>query len=447
MIRKVMMEFGMSVVYVEITIIFLLILLNGFLSMSEMSVVSARRIRLRALSEAGDRKAGIVLRLLDSPDNFFSTVQIGITLIGVLTGAFGGATVARELKDALLTFPFLAPYLDLLSIGLVVLPITYFTLIFGELVPKRLAYNHPEKLAILTAPVMRVLMGVSLPAVKLLSHSTRIFIRIFGLRMEKGPSVTEEELKGVIGESARAGVLEQSEKEMLERTIRLGDRQVKAMMTHRSKVVWIDLEDSWEDNIRKIENNPFSRFPVARGDLSKMIGVLKAKDYLVRCKSGSNAEIKNFLLQPLYVPETMRVLQLLEQFKHQPRMHFAAIVDEHGDIQGILTLNDILEAIVGDIPSVGERTEPTAIQEADGAWIMDALLPIDEVLSILKIREEDEEKGTYQTLAGFILRHLGEIPAAGNFIDVYGYRFEVKDMDGKRIDSVLVSPIPPDGIE
>ena len=437
----------MSPAYLEVAVIFLLILLNGFLSMSEMAVVSSRRIRLKTLSESGDRKAGIALRLSESPDNFFSTVQIGITLIGVLTGAFGGATIAKKLEDYLLTFQLLAPYHEILGLSLVVIPITYFTLIFGELIPKRMAYNHPEKLAIFSAPVMRFFMGISHPAVKLLSYSTRIFIRVFGLRLENSPSVTEEELKGIIGESARVGVLETAEKEMLERTIRLGDRQVKAMMTHRSKVVWIDLEDSWEENIKKIEKNPYSRFPVAKGDLSKMIGVLKAKDYLIRAKGKSTPDIKSVLLQPLYVPETMRVLKLLELFKHQPRMHFAAIIDEHGDVQGILTLNDILEAIVGDIPSVGERTEPTAIQREDGSWIMDALLPIDEVLSILKIHEEDEEKGTYQTLAGFILRHMGEIPTVGNYVEVNGYRFEVMDMDGKRIDSVLVSPMATESIQ
>jgi putative hemolysin len=430
----------MTEVTIEIVAIMLLILLNGFFAMVEMAVVSSRRVRLQTRAAAGDRNAMAALRLSESPDKLFSTVQIGITLVGILTGAFGGATLAEKLEGYFSTIPAMASYSEAIGLGLVVVPITYLTLILGELVPKRLAFSYPETLAGFSAPVMGALMWLSLPVVKLLGISTTTIIRILGLDPSKEPTVTEEEIRGMIGEGARAGVLEHVEKDMLERIIRLGDRQVRTIMTHRSKVVWLDLAAPWEENIRKIKESPFSRFPVGRGDLSNIIGILKAKDLLATKVGKDGSVIKDCILQPLYVPETMRALRLLELFKRQLRMHFAVIIDEHGDVQGIITLNDILEAIVGDIASEGEDSEPGAVQREDGSWLMDALLPMDEVFSILGLRPDDEREGeTQQTLAGFILKHMGEIPIAGQYIDRYNYRFEVVDMDGKRIDAVMVS--------
>lgn len=432
----------MPSVYTEIIAIFLLILLNGFFAMVEMAVVSSRRVRLKTRAEAGDRNAMAALRLAESPDRFFSTVQIGITLVGILTGAFGGATIAEKLTAFFVTIPAVSAYSSAIALSLVVVPITYFTLILGELVPKRLAFSYPEKLAGFLAPIMTALMWLALPVVKLLSISTNTIIRILGLNPSEEPSVTEEEIRGIIAEGARTGVLEHVEKDMLERLIRLGDRQVRAIMTHRSKVVWLDLDAPWEENIRKIKESPFSRFPVARGDLSNIIGVMKAKDLLAARMEKECSVLSDCILQPLYVPETMRALRLLELFKRQLRMHLAVIIDEYGDVQGIVTINDILEAIVGDIASEGETSEPGAVRREDGSWLMDALLQMDEVFSILGLRKDEEEEGTQQTLAAFILRHMGEIPTAGNYIDKYNYRFEVVDMDGKRIDAVMVSILP-----
>lgn len=432
----------MPAVYIEIIAIFLLILLNGFFAMVEMAVVSSRRVRLKTRADAGDRNAMAALRLAESPDRFFSTVQIGITLVGILTGAFGGATVAEKLTAYFSTIPAVSAYSGAIALGLVVVPITYLTLILGELVPKRLAFSYPEKLAGFSAPIMSALMWLALPVVKLLSLSTNTIIRILGLDPSEEPSVTEEEIRGIIAEGARTGVLEHVEKDMLERLIRLGDRQARAIMTHRSKVVWLDLDAPWEENIRKIKESPFSRFPVARGDLSNIVGVMKAKDLLAARMDKECSILSDCILQPLYVPETMRALRLLELFKRQLRLHLAVIIDEYGDVQGIVTLNDILEAIVGDIASEGETSEPGAVQRQDGSWLMDALLQMDEVFSILGLPKDEEEEGTQQTLAAFILRHLGEIPNAGNYIDRYNYRFEVVDMDGKRIDAVMVSLLP-----
>ncbi len=430
----------MSAVYVEMAAIFLLILLNGFFAMSEMAVVASRRIRLQTRADAGDGKARAVLKLLEVPNKFFSTVQIGITLVGIFTGAFGGITIAEKLREHFSAIPATAPYSGALSLGLVVIPLTYFTLILGELVPKRLAYSKPELLAGISAPIMRVLMTISLPAVKLLSASSELIVRALRVKPSDEPSVTEEEIRGMIGEGARVGVLEHVERDMLDRIIRLGDRQVLAMMTHRSKVIWLDTTAPTKETMRIIREHPYSRFPVAAGDLSNLIGILKAKDFLAAADGAESPALEDHIRAPLYVPETMRAFRLLELFKRRPGMHFAVIVDEYGDIQGIITLNDILEAIVGDIPAEEEQGDKQIVTRADGSWLMDALLPMDEVLSVLDVRQE--EAGTYQTLAGFLLTHMGEIPAPGSYIDKYGYRFEVVDMDDKRIDAVHVSEQP-----
>ncbi len=436
----------MHSVSIELVAMILLILVNGFLSMSEMAVVSARRIRLRASAEAGDRKARAALRLIEQPDRFFSTVQTGITLVGILTGAFGGATVAEKLEISVAAFAPLAPYSEAIALALVVLPTTCLTIVLGELVPKRLAFSHPETLAAFSAPIMTLLMRLASPAVRFLSFSTGVVIRGLRLKPVKEVVVTEEEIRATIGEAARSGVLEEREKEMLERIMRLGDRRVGAMMTHRSQVVWLDMEAPWEETLRTLEQSPFSKFPVIRGDVSQLIGVLPAKQFLAASRERRPADLEAQLLPPLYVPETLRVLQMLDLFKRQPGMHLAVIVDEYGEVQGIVTLNDILEAIVGDVASIGKQSEPGATRREDGSWIMDGLMPMDEVVDILHIRLDADEHESTQTLAGFLLAQLGEIPVPGRYVAKYGYRFEVIDMDDKRIDAILVSQLPEDSM-
>jgi putative hemolysin len=428
--------------YLEIAAIVLLILLNGVFSMSEMAVVASRKLRLQARIEGGSRGAKAALELAEAPERFFSTVQIGITLIGVLTGAFGGATIAEKLAAYFKGIAWLAPYSAALGLALVVAPIALLTLVLGELAPKRLALRYPERLACATAPLMRGLMRLSHPAVLFLSYATGFVLKLLGVSSSTEPTVTEEEIRGLIGEGARTGVLEHAERDMLERIIRLGDRQLSAMMTHRSKVVWLDLDDPREENMRKLVESPFSRFPVGQGSLANLNGVLKAKHALAACRKNPDARIEEFAQQPLYAPETMRALRLLELFKQQQSMHFAIVVDEYGDVQGIVTLNDILEAIVGDVPSLGEESEPQAVRREDGSWLLDALMPMDEVCALLKIRGEEEEVAS-QTLAGFLLRELGEMPTLGCRVDALGHRFEVVDMDGKRIDSVLATRTAP----
>ncbi|EMG36899.1 CBS domain-containing protein [Desulfocurvibacter africanus PCS] len=436
----------MTRVLLEIGAILLLILFNGFLAMSEMAVVAAMKIRLESRARDGARGARFALRLKEQPERFLSTVQIGITLVGVLTGAFGGATLAERLELWLTDFPALAPYAGGLAIALVVTPVTYLTLVLGELAPKRLAFGAPERVAAFCAPLMILLMRLSLPAVKLLSGSTALVVRLLGQSQHMEPRVTEEDVRGMAGEAVKAGAIEHGERDMLERIFRLGDRQVEAIMIHRAKIEWIDLDDPYEENVRKVMTSPFSRFPVAREELSEAVGVIKAKDFLAIYADDRRVSFTDprFLHQPIYVPETTRVLALLERFKQEERMHFAMVLDEYGDIRGIVTLNDILEAIVGDIPGADQMSEPGAVRREDGSWLLDGLMPMDEVVSLLGIPPSlmAHMNGQFQTLAGFILHHLGRIPQTGDVLVWHELRFEVVDMDGNRIDKVLAQAQP-----
>ncbi len=441
----------MTTVFLEVGAILLLILFNGFLAMSEMAVVASMKIRLESRARDGRRGAQYALRLKEQPERFLSTVQIGITLVGVLTGAFGGATLAERLRLWLTGFPDLAPYAGVLAIALVVAPVTYMTLVLGELVPKRLAFGAPERMAAFCAPLMTLLMRLALPAVKLLSGSTALVVRLLGLSPNTEPAVTEEDVRGLAGEAVKAGAIEHGERDMLERIFRLGDRQVEAIMIHRAKIEWLDLDDPYEENVRKVIASPFSRLPVAWGDLSDSVGVVKAREFLAAYADNRRVSFTDpkLLHQPVYVPETTRVLTLLDRFKQEERTHFAMVLDEYGDIRGIVTLNDILEAIVGDIPGADRMPEPGAVRREDGSWLLDGLMPMDEVTALLEIppsRMEDLD-GYFQTIAGFILHHLGRIPATGDVLIWHGLRFEVVDMDGNRIDKVLVQAQPDEETE
>jgi putative hemolysin len=433
------MEAKMAELILQASAILFLILLNGFFALSEMSLVASRRIRLKAAAASGDREARSALHLKDEPERFLSTVQIGITLIGILTGTFSGATIATELEGFFAGTTVLAPYSRVLGIALVVIPVTYLTLILGELVPKRMAIAHPERWASMTSPFMAVVMRLSLPLVHVLSVSTGLVARLFGIRTAKESLVTEEDIRGLINEAAVQGIVEHAERDMLERIFRLGDRQVTALMTHRSKVVWLDPNDPVEDNKRKVLESPFSRFPVAKGDLNRILGVVKGKEFLSMFIDGQEQDLTSSLHRPLFVPENMRALKLLEKFKQRPHMHLALVMDEFGDIQGIVTLNDFLESIVGDIPSTGKAWEPAAVQREDGSWLLDGLMPVDEVQAVLGLTwNMRDEEGSYQTLAGFILKHFGRIPEIGEYFDWKEYRFEIVDMDGRRIDRILM---------
>ena len=428
----------MSDVTFQIIFIILLTVANGIFSMSEIAIVSARKTRLQQWINEGNAKARVALDLANSPNNLLSTVQIGITLIGILAGVLGGATLTEELSARLGTIPLLAPYKEAIALGIVVLGITYLTLVIGELTPKRLALHNAERIACTVAAPMRMLSRIASPAVHLLSISTDAVLRILGIRPVAEPPVTEEEINILIEQGMKAGTFEEAERDMVEHVFRLGDLRVGALMTPRTEIVWLDIDDSPEEIRLKIADSGRSRFPVGQGSLDNILGIVQVKDMLGRNMAGKPIDLKTSLRRPLFVPESTHALKVLELFK-QSGIHISLVVDEYGSIQGLVTLNDILEEIVGDIPSVGELEEPLAVQREDGSWLLDGMLPVNDFKEIFGIKELPGE-GIYQTVGGFVLMQVGRIPAVGNHFEWGGLRVEVVDMDKNRIDKVLVMP-------
>ena len=437
----------MSSLSLEIFFILFLVVLNGIFAASEMAIVSARKVRLQQLANQGNRKARIALELAHSPNQFLSTIQIGITLIGILAGTFGGATIAEQLEEQIKSIPPLAANARAISIFLVVLTITYLSLVIGELVPKRLALNNPEQLAAGIAPPMRCIAKLAAPAVHLLSASTEMVIRLLGVGPTMEPQVTEEEIKILMEQGTEAGTFEEVEQDIVGRVFRLGDRRVSALMTPRPDIVWLDLDDSSEVNRQKVISSVHTRFPVCQGGIDNVFGVVQVNDLLSHCLEGRPLDLTSSLRQTLFVPESTRALKVLELFK-QSGPHLALVVDEYGIIQGLVTLNDILEAIIGDIPSVDEEDEVQAVQREDGSWLVDGMLPVEDFRKLFGMGElPGEQRGNYHTLGGFVITHLGRIPTPAEHFDWKGLRFEVMDMDGNRVDKVLVMPIPRESLQ
>jgi len=428
--------------FLETLIILLLIIANAIFSMAEIAVVSARKALLRKRAEDGETNARVALHLANQPNQFLSTVQIGITLVGILAGAFGGATIAAELAGLLSGISYLGPYSEALSIALVVLAITYLTLILGELAPKRIALSSPEDISLKVAPLMSALSRIASPIVYLLSASTELVLKIFGVKPYVEPAVTEEEIKILINQGTVAGVIEREEKDIVERVFHLGDTRAESIMTSRAEIVWLDIDDSPEEIQNKITSSPFSLFPVSRKRLDHILGVVKAKDLLPCSIRDHKLDLKSSLLPALFIPESMRALRVLERFK-QTGIHIAVVIDEFGSVRGIVTLTNILEAMVGDIPHIEELAEPQLIQREDGSWLVDGSLSVREFKEALHIDAllPEEDVGLYQTVAGFVMTHLEKVPATGDSFVWDSYRFEVVDMDANRIDKVLVIPI------
>jgi len=429
---------------VDIFIILFLIFINGIFSMSEIAIISARKARLLQKVEEGDQRARVALDLANEPNMLLSTVQIGITLVGVLSGAFGGATLAGEFAGFFDRFSFIHPYGESVALGLIVLCITFFTLVIGELVPKRIALNHPERIAIRAANPMRFLAGIASPAVHLLSFSTDLVLRMIGFKPSAEPPVTEEEIKILIEQGTIAGVFEEAEQDMVSRVLRLGDRRVGALMTPRKRIVWLDVNESAERNRRRILKSMRSRFPVCQGRLSNVLGVVHVKDLLTRCLSGRTLDIRSGLQQPLFVLEGTHVLRVMELFK-ESGTQVALVVDEYGTIEGLVTLTDLLESIIGDLPSLDDAGERPIVQREDGSWLVEGMIPVDELREFLDAgRFPEEDTGDYETLGGFVMNVLRRIPEVGDHFECCGFRFEVVDMDGHRVDKVLVQRVEDD---
>ncbi|WP_068817845.1 hemolysin family protein [Phormidesmis priestleyi] len=425
---------------VELLIILLLTIANGLFVMSEMAIVSARKVRLQQMANQGDAKAKAAFDLASEPNNFLAIGQVAITLIAIISGAFGEAAISRRVEPILESIPFLRPYTQPLSFGISVILLAYLTLIIGELVPKRLALNYPERVSIMVAIPMSLLARVASPIVFLLGVSTDLVLRVLGIRPSGEPTVTEEEIRVMIEQGTEAGMFEQAEEDIMKRVFRLGDRRVSSLMTPRLEIVWLDLEDSLDENHRTMMESSHSRFPVCHGGLDNLLGVVQVYDLLVKTLSGQPIDFTTSLNSPVFVPESTRALKVLELFK-QSGTQIAFVVDEYGVIQGLVTLTDVLQAIVGDIPSVEELQEPQAVQREDGSWLLDGMLPIYQFKEILNLEDRElpgEQRGSYQTLGGFVVMHLGRIPAPADHFAWSTLRFEVMDMDGNRVDKVLV---------
>ena len=429
----------------EIIIIIVLIILTGYLSMAELAVVSVRRGKMQKYLDEGNEKAQIVLDLLEDPNEFLSTVQIGISLIGVLTGAFGGVTLSEPLSK-LISF---VPYNEQISIIIVVIITTYLTLVVGEIVPKVIALNNPEKVSLKVARSMVILSKISKPISYILAKSSRFLLWVLRIENRNDNIVTEEEIELMIKEGIENGTIEQEEEDIIKRVFKLDDQKVESIMTPRNEIIWIDLEDTREINKVKIMESKRSIFPIAYGELDDFMGVVQAKDILSLMFSDVDFDINEIIKEPLVVSENLETLELLKEFKeNQEYVHMSLVVDEFGSVEGLITLNDLLEGIVGDIPGIDENDEPRATERKDGTWLIDGRFGIDNFKELFDIDESfpDEEEDGFNTIAGFILSISGTLPDVNDKYQWKRFCFEIVDLDGHQIDKILVTDLGEDYI-
>jgi putative hemolysin len=408
--------------------------------MAEIAVVSARKPRLRRFAEQGDRRARMALELAESPNRFLSTVQIGITLVGIFAGAFGGATLTAKLAQPISQVGFLAHHADKIAFGIVVALLTYFSLVLGELVPKRFGLSNPEGIAMRVALPMNWLSQIAGPLVSLLSRSTETLLRLLGFKPEKEVAVSEEEVRVMMQEGVRAGAFNKIESQIVHSALELDQLPVREIMTPRPKVIWLNRDDSHDQIWHKIVVSGHSHFPVYEGNRDHTVGVVSVKAIYANLAAGAGVSLKDLMTPPLIVPESQTVLQLVETFK-QTGKHIALVTDEFGSLVGLVTLNDVMEAVVGEFPSQGERSKPAAKKREDGSWLIDALIDLDAVERALpNFKFGPDAYGEYQTLAGYIVKTLGHVPREGETFEAQNYVFEVLDMDRHRVDKVLVMP-------
>jgi putative hemolysin len=420
----------------QILVIVAIILLSAIFVLSEVSVTASRKARLQQRLNDGDKRASITLQLIESPNLFLATVQIGITFVGVFVGAIGGATFADPLAAYFASLPALAPYAESLALGLVVVAITLVSIVLGELVPKRIALHNPERIASVLAGPMIFISTLFKPLVWLLGKVTDFVLKLMGIEPGNEPPVTEEEIQLLIDQGTQAGVFEEAEQDMVEGVFSLADQRVYSLMTPRPDIVWLDINDSIEDILQKLEQSEFSRFPVRQGSLDAIVGIVKARDLLVQSLNNEPIVLKNLLKPAFFVPETMFASRALEVLKEKGT-DMLLVIDEFGALQGLLTINDILEEIVGEM----EIDEPQATQRQDGSWLLDGMLEVDEFKEIFDLPllpHEDE----YETLSGFVMVSLGRVPQPTDRFEWHGLKFEVMDMDGRRVDKVLVTTLP-----
>jgi putative hemolysin len=426
----------------EIAILFALIVLNGLFAMSEIALVTARKARMQKLIDEGDKAAAAAVKLGEDPTRFLSTIQIGITSIGVLNGIVGEAALAAPLAIWLVTLGLPEPASQLLATGLVVLLVTYFSIVIGELVPKRIGQSNPEMLARLVARPIDLLAIATKPFVLLLSVSTRALLKLLGVKESNANAVTEEEIHAMLEEGTTAGIIESNEHTMVRNVFRLDDRQIASLMVPRSDVVVLDLDLPFEENMARVEASDHPRYPVVKGDLNNVVGVVHARKWLSQALRGEDRELESQKLQsPLYVPETITGMELLDNFRSSDE-YMAFVIDEYGEIQGIVTLHDLIEAITGEFRPRDPHNS-WAVQREDGSWLLDGLIPVPELKDRLELdKVPDEERGRYHTLSGMMMLLTGRLPKVADTVQWEGWQLEIVDMDGRTIDKVLASRLP-----
>lgn len=426
----------------DISLLFILILINGLFALSEIAIVGSRRVRLQQMAEQGSGGAAVALQLGEQPTRFLSTVQVGITSIGIMSGAIGEATISERLTAAVERIPMVAPHADTIAFVIMVVGLTYVSLIAGELVPKRLALTRPETIAAIIARPMRIVSAVVRPLVYLLSISTDTVLRLLRVKHAKEPAVTLEEFRVLIDQGTQEGVFEKTEQELVSNVLRLDERRVGAIMTPRADIVFLDARATFAENRAVLTGHPHTVLPLCDGSLERVFGFVKATDVLVRMLRGDSVDLRRLASPPLFVPATTTIMRLLEQFR-RTHLPLALVIDEHGGVAGLISFADVVGAVVGDLPpEPGE--DPMVVHRGDGSWLVDGAFDLDGLRRLLGNTSYGADAGVYyHTVAGLAMLVLGRIPRTGDVFEKEGVKFEIVDMDGNRVDKLLVIPPPP----
>lgn len=422
----------------ELLLVLLLICISGAFVLAEIALISSRKARLEKSAKQGRMGAKVALKLMEKPQQFLSVVQIYITLISFIAATYGGTSIAHHLAQFFQQYDSIKQYADFLGIASIVSFTTYLSLLLGELVPKTLGINYPEKVAIFFAPIIQVMGWIAKPIAMFLQFSTKMVLKILMIKTNVAQTVTEEELHHMIDQGSQHGILEKQESDMMRGIIRIGDRKVNSLMTHRSEIIWVDIEIEEDDLLKHLSASVHSSFPVCNKELDKVLGMVYIKDIFTQLADKKKLDLKSLLKPPVFFPETMPALELLETFK-KTHAHTGLIVNEYGSLEGIVSLHDIMESIVGDLPIDSTDDEQMAVRRKDGSWLIDGLMQIDRCIQLIGIEEiADADTGAYTTVGGFVMHHLGKIPKAADSFEFKNFYFEVMDMDGHRVDKVLI---------
>jgi len=422
----------------DVAILVALIAINALFAMAEVALLTAKRSKLQRMVDSGDRQAAAALELGEDPNRFLSTVQVGITTIGILNGVVAESALATPVAEWLEGLGVNHHTSGWLASTLIVVIITYCSIVLGELVPKRIGQSNPEPIARIVARPMLTLASIARPLVRLLSGSTQLLLRLVGIRHAGAPVVTEEEIHALLEEGSDAGIIEENERQMVRNVFRLDDRQITSLMVPRGDIISLDLDEPLSENMQRIQASEHSRFPVCKGGFDEVVGIISAKVLLAQTLRGETPDFKTDLQPAVFVPESLTGMELLEHFKSSG-VQMAFVIDEYGEIQGLITLQDLIEAIAGEFKP-DDHEDAWAIQRQDGSWLLDGIIPVPELKDTLALETvPEEDKGRYNTLSGMLMLMMGRIPSAGEAVEWESWRFEVVDMDGKRIDKVLAS--------